>query len=352
MTLAQNHLQRLNGNNWLWLAILIVCSLSSCDAFKKVQSSGDVTDKEPREEKEEPDEIQSNRRYDPKTGKYEYVKNLNTDLDTVRWTEAPATEAPPITSEGVDINPGGTVENPGTAPGGQKLDVYNIALLMPFLSSRFNSLDSRINDKSMLALQFYSGVRLAIDELSSQGIRLEVDVLDTRASEDETRRLLENATLSEAHMIIGPVRSSNLKLVGDFAKQNFKPLVSPISPSMSAANNNPYYIQVSPSLRAHCDAITKHAKERFRSDQIVLVCRNKKAEINRLKYFQQSNYMIEGSTLADRLTEFIVTDQSADFNEMDVAPYIKEGDTTVFVVPSWSNESFIYTFLRKVNLAK
>ncbi|MEO1627743.1 MAG: ABC transporter substrate-binding protein, partial [Bacteroidota bacterium] len=189
-------------------------------------------------------------------------------------------------------------------------------------------------------------------ELSQQGIQLKLDVVDTKASEDEIRRLIDGSALSDAHMIVGPVRSSNLKLVGEYARSNFKPLVSPISPSMSAASNNPYYIQVSPSLRAHCDAITRHAKERYRSDQIVLVCRNKKAEINRLRYFQQTNYMIEGSTLADRLTEFIVTDLSADFNEMDVAPYIKEGDTTVFVIPSWSNESFVYSFLRKVNLAK
>ena len=29
----------------------------------------------------------------------------------------------------------------------------------------------------------------------------------------------------------------------------------------------------------------------------------------------------------------------ADFGAMDVTPHIKEGDTTVFIVPSWSNES-------------
>ena len=136
------------------------------------------------------------------------------------------------------------------------------------------------------------------------------------------------------------------------AKQNRTPLISPLSPSSNVASDNPYFIQVSPYLNSHCQAITKHARQRYAADKIVLVVRNKKAEISRLKYFQESNQAFEGTEDTKRLMEFIVTDESADFNEMDVAPYLKDGDTTVFIVPSWSNESFIYSLLRKIQVAK
>ena len=37
---------------------------------------------------------------------------------------------------------------------------------------------------------------------------------------------------------------------------------------------------------------------------------------------------------------------------MDLQPIMNETDTMVFIIPSWSSESFIYSFLRKVDLAR
>ena len=109
---------------------------------------------------------------------------------------------------------------------------------------------------------------------------------------------------------------------------------------------------MSPGLAEHCKAITRHALDKYKPEQLVLVCRNKSAETNRLKYFQEANQEVAGSSTVDPLKEFIVTDATVDFSEMDVRPYILPGKTTVFVIPSWSNESFIYSLMRNISIAK
>ncbi|MEL6864377.1 MAG: ABC transporter substrate-binding protein [Bacteroidota bacterium] len=354
MISVPNRLQQLNGSKQdtyagslkgLLMCLLLIC-FGACDALKKVPQSQTPTE---QNQEEDLGEIQGQKRYDPETGTYVHVTEITKDLDTVKWTDATATQnPPPITSEGVTPRPGGSTADPGN----QVLSSYNVAILMPFLTNRFNELDGGINDKSMLALQFYSGAKLALEELSEEGVKLNVSVHDSEASERKTEELLSSSSLYNANMIIGPVRKDNLKLVADFAKANGAVHVSPMNPSTGVTKDNPYFVQVSPSLRSHCEAITRHIKDRFEDDQVVLVCRNKREEVARLKYFQNAKFAIEGSTLADRFKEYVVTVNSADYEEMDVTPYIQEGDTTVFVIPSFSNESFVYSFLRKVNLAK
>ena len=350
MISVRNLQQLLNGNKILIFAIFIV-GLSSCDAFKKAQSDDPVV----KDDKEELPEIKGNTVYDPETGTYVHSTNVTEELDTVKWTVNPQDDNPPITSVATKKeqmeNPDLGVIPPVVTGVSEKLDVYNVAVMLPFLSDRSNN-GSEIDNRSIPAIQLYSGVKLALNELSKEGVKMNVTVHDTKASEAVTQSLMNSRDVKMSNLIIGPLIKNNIIVAAEMAKQQKTPLVSPISPSSNVAKDNPYFIQVSPYLSSHCQAIMTHARERHRADQIVLAVRNKKAEIARLKYFQESNQAFEGTDQTKRLTEFIVTDETADFNEMDVSPYLKDGDTTVFIIPSWSNESFIYSFLRKIQVAR
>lgn len=351
MTSVPNLLQQLNGNKLIIFLAVVSIGFSACDAFKKAQSDEPVV----KDDKDDLPEITGNTVYDPETGTYTHSTDVTEELDTVKWKVNPQDDSPPISSaatkEQID-NPTNPVVNPSVVHGvSEKLSVYNIALLLPFLSDRSSS-GIEVDNRSVPALQMFGGIKMALEKLSAEGVKLNVTVHDTKGSEAVTQSLMNSRELKMSNMIIGPLMKNNIKVAAEMAKIQQTPLVSPLSPSSGVASDNPYFIQVSPYLSAHCQAITKHARERYRADQIVLTVRNKKAEIARLKYFQDSNQAFEGTDNVARLTEFIVTDETADFNEMDVKPYLKEGDTTVFIVPSWSNESFIYSLLRKIQVAK
>ena len=218
MTSAPNRLQQLNGSNSggklslgstyqnIFLLLVTCLLLSSCDALKKVPRD------EKSKDKEELEEITGGKVYNPRTGRWEEPTADGAPMDTITWTEPAEDITPPITSDGL-----GSGSN--AAPGvGIKKESYNVAILLPFMTNNFDELSSSINQKSKLAINLYGGMQLAFDELSGEGIKLNVSVHDTQASESTTKSLLDNEKVSEADLIIGPISKNNLKMVSDYAK--------------------------------------------------------------------------------------------------------------------------------------
>lgn len=292
--------------------------------------------------------------YNPTTGRYEFPTEVTGKMDTVKWTDAGTLANDPIesdTSQYLEIEP----ETPTTGSennGTGILETYNVAITIPFNSDKVNSLEGGIHPSSMPSLHFYEGAKIALDELSKEGANFNVSVMDTKRSETETISILNRSALQDAHLIIGPYGSKPLEQVAEFAKVNQKTLVSPVNTSGKITNENPFYLQANPSLQSHCEVITKHALSQYSADQIVLVVRDKEAEVMRLQYFQDAHKLISGADAAP-LKEYKIDPVVAqEFGELDLAPFIKEDQTTVFIVPSYSNETFISNLMRQVEIAK
>ncbi len=255
-------------------------------------------------------------------------------VDTVRWT--PTNPKPPIKT-----NP----TRPGDQPGRQSGDTYNIGFLLPFLSDQATG--GTVPEKSRLAVQFYAGAKIALEQLSrEEKINLVVDVFDTQVEDADFQRLLTNPRLEKDQVLIGPIRSSHISLLAPWAKARRKILVSPESPISDLTSLYPDFVQTNPSLRAHCAAITQHIRRKNSPDAVTLVCREK--EVDRLPYFQQVNTAMGGT----RFAELIVPDATTAFDKYDLKKYLKYGKTSVFVLPSWASQDFVMGFLRNLKAVK
>lgn len=326
----------------LLLAVLAFSfSLTSCDWFKPAKES----EKEKVYTEDDIGDLQGTKVFDPTTGEWRTKREVNGKMETVKWNDLPEDKYPPITSDGSwttpDNNTGG---NSSAGSGGS----YNISLLLPFMAVGDTS---RVSDNSLWGIHFYGGAKLAYEVLARDGARLTVNVADTEASTSKTTRLLTTSGLRSADLIIGPYKADNTKVLADFAKKEKKPVASPYSAQLGLTEANPYYIQLNPSLESHCRAIMRHARKAHDAADIVLVARNQADEKERLTFFQKENEAINGRTSGTKLTEYIVTDATLDFSKMNVAPYVKAGRTTVFIVPSW-NEAFVYSVLRQLMLKR
>lgn len=320
-------------------------------------------DKKVAKEKEEElllDPVPGKKVYDPETGTLIVVDQTPVEsMDTIRWKEVPYDSVPPIRSaqslvEEENVK-GNKPERTGRGEFGTEFySAYNVALILPFLSDNYDPKSGVIPENSSWALQFYGGVRMAFDELEEEGIKLNVTVMDSKADTRQMGKLLTGRTaLFNSHLIIGPYRRENVEMVADFAKRNGKAFVSPHSAASSVSDNNPDYIQVSPTLESHCKAITRHVRKRFRPDQVILVARDKDAEKARFAYFQQENFLLERTRHDSvKFREYVVEEKSADFQNINLQPFLPPGDTAVFILPSWSNETFIYSFLSRLKLAR
>lgn len=366
MISVPNLQQPLNGNKWFFILVAFLF-LTSCELFKPVQTGAQQPAPgrtQPKPIDRELDPIQGRKVFDPETGTYVIIANAPVEkMDTIRWTSMPVirdqiitssaealTENPPIKSnEPVEI--GKEViedDNENAIITSKKLNVYNVAIVLPFLSDRFSTNGGGLPQNSEWALGFYGGVRLALEDLERENIKLQISVVDDRASETYTPQLLNNRDIQNAQLIIGPYRREIARQLADYAKATDKILLSPYTTSDSVTARNPNYVQVNPSLQTHCQAITRHARQRYRPEQIVLLCRTR--EEDRLEYFQQENALISKGINVKRFTKYVVPD-NVELNSGQLSSLMRS-DTTVFIVPSFSSESFIASFLRKLDLAK
>lgn len=315
----------------------------------------DSSDSRTTRDDEELEPIQGRKVYDPETGTWIVVEEAVTErMDTMVWREIPTTDDPPITSTGevpVVTSPSNVLGV--TEFGSQLLSTYNVSLVLPFLTDRFSEFDASIYANSLWAINFYAGVKMALDVLADEQVNLDVSVMDSGASAQVVTNLINsNDNLGKAHLIIGPYRRENVALMAQFARQRGSVLVSPHSAASGISTNNPNYVQTNPTLASHSAAILRHALSRYRPQDIVLVSKSEPNEVGRLAYFRSEYNLINRGVLrATPLRELIIEDQSAALNRVSVDSYLGQGDTTVFIVPDW-DETFVYALLRKIDVSR
>jgi hypothetical protein len=313
-------------------------------------------------------------------------KNDNVLVDTIRWRVDPKSK-PPITTSGQSGNNGGTyggnngnngnnggntsgggvvtyptdnggntsgggvvtypTDNGGNTSGGTTTyptdggggtkSAYSMAILMPFFSGQFVETAGSNPPKAQFALDFYAGVKLALDTLASQNVNLKVNVLDSRG---DFNAILGRYEVSKSDLILGPVEKENIPTAIDFANRNGKIFFSPYFPTGDLEGANARFIQVKPSLKTHCENIVSHIQSRYKANQVVLVGRQRDSETARFKFYQDANAAFNQG---GRYDEWAIEDEL----NFSVEPYIHPDGQTVFVLPSW-NEVFVGQFLRKL----
>lgn len=323
--------------------------VSSCDMFKPAQD----TDKDKvYKESEDLGEIKGTRKYNPETGEWETVQEVTTKLDTVAWVDLPPNKFPPITSDEEFTDIPTTGNNGNTDVTGSILKgAYDVTMMLPF-NAQYGA-ESKIDKRSKWAVNFYAGSQMALDVLRQEGVNLQVEVLDTRGNQSRVNNFLAtNQAVQNADAIIGPYRRNNINKVAEWAKENGPVVVSPFSASMQITSENPNYLQVNPSIQTHCRAIMAHAMKNYSVNDMVIVARDEADERNLATYMQKSKVELSPAMDTAQIRQYLVQEESADFNEMELQSYINPGRTTVFLVPSYKSETFVYALLRKLAIGK
>jgi len=137
----------------------------------------------------------------------------------------------------------------------EKKDTYELAFVLPFSvdEAELNELlgDENITGYQPLAsVEFYEGALLALDTLKKYGVNLNINVYDNKKDSLSTALLLNNPEFKSMDLVIGPVFNESLKAGAAFAKQNEIYMLSPLSPSSSITNDNPYYLMANATLQA------------------------------------------------------------------------------------------------------
>ena len=187
-------------------------------------------------------------------------------------------------------------------------DNYNIAFILPFYLDSL-SIDS-LREKpdyfypnAAMATKFYLGAKFALDSLQKIGFSAKIHVFDSENSLGKIVGLKKSGALDTMDLIIGPVYNSNVKYLAKWAKQREKIIVNPLSPTAGLSEDNPWFIQINPSIPTHIENLFSLLKYNFASDNKIIINQPIRNELKYQGFWK--NLATKHNTISDSIIKAV-----------------------------------------------
>ena len=231
---------------------------------------------------------------------------------------------------------------------------YKVALLVPFMLdenekrelNRKPTQEREIFGHTKVGLDFYKGVKLALDSLSKAGLNVDLQVFDTANDTAKVNSILKKKEMQDVDLIIGPFASKNAVIVGEFAKKNKIHIVG-LTSSNKFLFKNPYASKVLSSTVTELRAMAKFVAEKHHNANIILV----NSKIEKESYY----YEAFKSALEEELAKYPAR-TGGDLNESYIerskinhlTSKVKTDLPNIIIAPS-KNRGFVSNLLTRLN---
>jgi hypothetical protein len=160
-------------------------------------------------------------------------------------------------------------------PNSVKRDRYQIDILIPLyldelVKDNKVTVKGKIPEKAQGGINFYEGIKLAVDTLATMGYKTDIYIHDITSGSAKVEQLIQKDSLKHTDLIIGFVPSNNVAALAKYAQSKKVNFVSAFSPSDAGIKENPYFILMNPTLQNNCEAIVKSIVKK-RSRESILV---------------------------------------------------------------------------------
>lgn len=278
---------------WKFLFIypLLIFLLSACNISKR---TGDTSTPKP---------------------KTEYPKT-ETKIDSVTPKKDPVEPEEPQTK----------VEEPKSK--GRK-DIINAVLALPMDGSydvgRFS--------------EFVNGFNLASESMNTGRPKIKVNVVNIGNINSENEILAKTA-FQNADLIVGGYQTSQVKTLARIAENKKIPFISIWNTSEGIVENNPYYVQLKPSLISYCENMADFVVHEIRPQMVLIIVESSKSkDASTISHYQK--------VYKDNNQQHLVVYSVVDGGEWKntIAGY----NNVVINIPNWENKTFVKNILHQIN---
>lgn len=223
---------------------------------------------------------------------------------------------------------------------------YSVSLMLPFMVGTLEPTPGR--KRNQVVLDFYEGMKMAIDTLTKQGVNISLRAYDTERSTEKIKKILETEELRNTDLIIGPFFPEENKVVQDFSQANGINIIHPFSNNTEITAGNPYGFLFQPSAETLGRKAAAFLKAR-RSKSMVFYGTGKKDSVMAANFIQQAGELglkILGAEKVNNKDTKKITDILATPTEFDEFKYPiqftlkRDSLHSVFVA---SDDPLIYT---------
>lgn len=227
------------------------------------------------------------------------------------------------------------------------LSPVRIAVLAPlYLDSAFNGYEYNLSNTKipqffLEGLEFYNGVKMAIDSLQKENANIEVWIYDTHKHGQTIQQLLGAMQPLNFSLIIASLSSLNeQKYVSDFSGKNSIPVISETYPTNAYLSYNPFFAMVNPTWQTHINAIYQYLDSNYRGQKVIYFTRNGPLENAISKEFSALN-----KNRSITFSSIILNDN---FSDNDVLKHLDSTRQNIIVCGTL-NENFGRALIKTLN---
>ena len=229
--------------------------------------------------------------------------------------------------------------------------VLRIGLMLPFNFEKnkkrslnsLNSVNWELRDQTKYFLEYYQGMKLAIDSICKTGVNIQLYTYDTKLDTNEISKIIQRKEFLALDMVFGPASNSNFKYANKLLKGRKTVLVSPYGRNPSDVAGNPNSIKLSSSSEGKLKVLAKHLFLTHKDKNIILVHENVKDQeiVEKLQRELLSLSLMQDSSLMQ--TPHVVQ------GVFIPATSLKEESTNVIVSLS-TKESFVTKLIASLKI--
>jgi len=118
-------------------------------------------------------------------------------------------------------------------------------------------------------LEFFEGVKAAIDSLEKRGAPLEFFIYDSRGRQTLAQQTARPEWRS-MDLIIGQTNAAETRVLAETAQRLKIPFISATYPNDAGIGNNPYFVVLNTTLEGHVEGIYRFLQKHHAADRIVV----------------------------------------------------------------------------------
>lgn len=189
-------------------------------------------------------------------------------------------------------------------PASIKKERYRIDVMIPLFLDELVKEDKvlvkgKIPEKAQPGINFYEGIKLAVDTLTYMGYKTDVYVHDIGSKSAELNQLIKSDSLKNTDLIIGFVSAPQVALLAQYAATKKVNFISALSPSDANIKENPYFILMNPTLQNNCEAIVEAVNKKRSKEAVILLKRTSASMDSAAYHFIADNEEIKNLTEVD-----------------------------------------------------
>ena len=146
---------------------------------------------------------------------------------------------------------------------------FKIAVLLPFM---FEGLENNtFIKKNDFIMDLYTGINYGFKNNDSISTNIEILSFDTKRNPDTIKKLIEDGSLDNVDLIIGPLYSKPIEIVKQFCLEKKVLMINPLSSNNKIIDDNNYSFLFKPSINTIAKQTADYSINNFSKNKNVLI---------------------------------------------------------------------------------